>query len=290
MDKKPSISPKSSAPRITLCLAGINVELHTKEEAFRAYILKRYGNFIRKSAADFQISIESASLIDTSELMYADLHYDSSRIVIRNTFGVTRGEIDLENQRARLGTQPQSLVDDVEYFLRVLYSYLVFEAGGFLFHAAGIESGGYADLFFGKSGSGKTTIARASGSCNVLNDDLVAIVPEGDQWIVCGTPFWSPTQVAPVQKCAPLSGVYRLVQDSRVFLERISFAAALGEVFANVPIISGDPYRSDRLLSRCQTLLDSVPVLALHFLPDDSFWPVVLKDRTQRIKDYPIAN
>ena len=67
--------------------------------------------------------------------------------------------------------------EEVEYFLRVIYALLVFQAGGLLFHAAGIVRDGQCYLFFGHSGSGKTTVARLSSTDLVLNDDLVVLIP-----------------------------------------------------------------------------------------------------------------
>jgi hypothetical protein len=79
----------------------------------------------------------------------------------------------------------------VENYLRFLYSHLALGRGGFLLHAAGLVNEGEAHLFLGPDGSGKTSITEASaGFCEVLSDDLVLVVREGEGYALCGVPFF----------------------------------------------------------------------------------------------------
>ena len=167
-------------------------------------------------------------------------------------------------------------VEEVDYFLRVVCAVQVFQAGGFLFHAAGILRDGRAFVFFGPSGIGKTTISRMSGEGAVLNDDLILLLPVEEHWYVYSTPFSNAPQVAPLAgQYAPLAGMYRLVQDQQVFLETPTPGHILAELIANIPVLSTDSTYSPQLLARCQRLLASTPVFRLHFRKDDSFWQVV---------------
>jgi len=167
-------------------------------------------------------------------------------------------------------------VEEVDYFLRVVCAVQVFQAGGFLFHAAGILRDGRAYVFFGPSGIGKTTISQISGEGTVLNDDLILLLPDEEHWYVHSTPYSNATQIAPLAgQFAPLGGMYRLVQDQEVFLENSTPGHTLAEIIANIPVISTDPARSTELITRCQKLLASTPVFRLHFRKDNSFWQVV---------------
>jgi hypothetical protein len=166
--------------------------------------------------------------------------------------------------------------EPIDYFLRAALALLAFEAGGVLFHAAGLarRSNGYA--FFGHSGSGKTTVTRVSSEAVILNDDLVVLLPQAGRWLLCATPFTNPSQVRPAKpQAVPLAALYRLVQDQRVFVEPIDPAAAIAEVIASSPVVSADPDRAADLLARAERLVSVVPVQRLHFLPDPSFWAVV---------------
>ena len=174
-----------------------------------------------------------------------------------------------------------------DYFVRTALALLAFEAGGLLFHAAGLayHDRGYA--FFGHSGSGKTTVARVSSHATVLNDDLVVLWPgashpaamrtrEADRWQLIATPFSNPTQVQPAgHQRVPLTALYRLIQDRRVFLEALDPAVATAEIVASSPIVCADPDRAAALLDRAAQLTRAVPVQRLHFLPDASFWDVI---------------
>jgi hypothetical protein len=136
-------------------------------------------------------------------------------------------------------------------------------------------------LFFGHSGSGKTTVARVSRDDIVLNDDLLLLIPGNSgenrkiRWIANATPFWNPTQVSPSNHSGPVVGLYRLVQDIEVYLEPMGAGQALAELISNIPVIPDDPSRIEILLNRVNEFLESVPAYRLHFLPDDSFWNVI---------------
>jgi len=144
-----------------------------------------------------------------------------------------------------------------------------------MLHAAGIMRDKKTYLFFGHSGSGKTTISRLSTNKLVLNDDLVILMPENNGWQVYGTPFWNPTQVKPAAQNAPLVGLYKLVQDKSVFLKSIPASEALAELISNVPIIPADPGRTLKLIARLSEIMNSAPVQKLHFLPEPSFWDII---------------
>lgn len=185
------------------------------------------------------------------------------------------GRIDLGLHKAVLSIDTTSPTQDVDYFLRVIYGVLIFRAGGLLLHGAGIIRHGNGYLFFGHSGSGKTTVSRLSRQAVVLNDDLVAVYPTLQGWEMAATPFWNPTQVAPTPQSGKLLALFRLVQDRRVYTERMSVAQGLAELVASTPIIPQIPGLNQALLERQAALLCETPVYFLHFLPDDSFWGAV---------------
>ncbi|NJN66074.1 MAG: hypothetical protein HC884_04845 [Chloroflexaceae bacterium] len=192
------------------------------------------------------------------------------------------GTIDLERGQARLAlaeapaTCATRTASDVEYMLRVACALLAFRAGGVLFHGAGIVRHGRAYLFFGHSGSGKTTAARLSPDDLVLNDDLVVVMPHNGAWMVHATPFTNPTQVgATGPAAAPLGAMLRLVKSQRVAIEPVGAGRMLAEVLASIPVLPSNPEYPGRLLEWGQQLLQQVPAYRLHFLRDASFWQVV---------------
>lgn len=187
------------------------------------------------------------------------------------------GHIDLAAQRAALTLDSATPVEDADYFIRTIYALLLFQAGGLLFHAAGLVRHERGYLFFGHSGSGKTTVSRLSPEVVVLNDDLVALLPSNGQWHMHSTPFSNPTQHAPASgpRSAVICGAYRLVQDRRVYAQDLPPALAVAEIVASSPVVCADPARTLTLLTRARQLHAAFPIKHLHFLPDNSFWKVV---------------
>lgn len=186
------------------------------------------------------------------------------------------GEINLLQKVGWVRPASLFIIEEIDYFLRVVCALYAFQSGGLLFHAAGIVRKGEAYVFFGHSGAGKTTLSRLSSNYQVLNDDLVLLQPQEKGWLVHGTPFFNPTQIDPQgHRHAPLVGLYRLVQDKNVFLEPTSPGQALAEIIANVPVISANPDQATELFMRAQTLLLQTPILQLHFRKDATFWDVL---------------
>ena len=160
----------------------------------------------------------------------------------------------------------------VEYFLRVVYALLCFEQGGLMLHAAGVVRNERAFLFFGRSGAGKTTAARNALDGIVLNDDLIALLPEDHGWRAYGTPFTNPTQTRPSSASAPVAGLFRLVQSPTLAIEPLLGARALAELLTSIPVLNGSPSPP---ISRCRQLLDTIPAYKLFLRPDPSFWPLI---------------
>ncbi len=246
-----------------------------------APLQKRYAGFLIPSEAGvkpLQITLfPPHSQTRTTENKVPVFHPDG---VIFSPPG-WEGQFTYSEQTGWVRPTSSFILEEIDYFLRVVCAVEAFRSGGLLFHAAGILRGiphPQAYVFFGHSGAGKTTISRLAGKENVLNDDLVLIQPGSSGWTVYSTPFFNPTQITPQgNRHAPLAGLFRLVQDPEVYLENTTAGQALAEVVANVPVISADAHQIFDLLSRCQALLADVPSSRLHFRKDDSFWDVIEK-------------
>jgi hypothetical protein len=228
----------------------------------------------------------------------ADWPFTFDEGILRFTAPHCTGSIDARRLAAHADIIAPHPFEPIDYLVRAALALLAFEAGGLLFHAAGLARRGAGYGFFGHSGSGKTTVARVSIDAIILNDDLVVLLPEAshpaarqasrpleetgartreaDRWAMAATPFSNPTQVSPIgPQTVPLAALYRLVQDRSVFVEPIEPAAAIAEVIASSPVVNADPDRAVGLLARAEHIARQVPVGRLHFLPDSSFWAVV---------------
>jgi hypothetical protein len=266
-------------------IAGQAVRVETDHAELAERLAARYADFrATLQSPDLTARIRWVGYRRDHALLDVGMHFDAGRVCF--AADGYQGQIDPGAGQAELEIASRQPIQEVDYFLRVIYALLAFERGGLMFHAAGIMRSGQTYLFFGHSGAGKTTVARLSSDATVLNDDLLLLLPgaEGtpNSWEVFGTPFWNPTQVAPSASHAPLHGLYRLVQADQVRLETLETAQALAEMVSNVPVIPADPHRNPALLERLQLLTDNVPVYALYFLPDASFWQIIHPQPTAR--------
>jgi hypothetical protein len=258
----------------SLAIANFVVQVKSNHAKLAEVLSKRYGEFSANKSPNFIANIDwiggerTSSLLDTQttfqdgKLLFAASGYQGFINEIQG-----RGELQLSS------AQP---IEDIDYFLRVVFALMAHDAGGVLLHAAGIVRDGQAYLFFGHSGSGKTTACRVSERDHViLNDDLILILPSENGWQAYGTPFWNPTQIQPSNQYAPVRGMYLLVQSKQVFLDQMGSGQALAALISNVPVIPQDPIRSRQLLETLLKLQSTFPVSKLNFLPDNSFWNVI---------------
>ena len=267
---------RSSPLACTLSIAGISLTLLSTDAVLIDQLRQSYHAFLSDGPAHFVASVQTDQPLA-----------DDPRPITVFRAGILHfigpgytGFIDLDRDTGELSLASTRPFEDVDYFVRAAYTLLAFRAGGLLFHAAGIARHGRGYLFFGKSGSGKTTVSRLTPGSPphsiVLNDDLVLLLPQGGAWQLHATPFSNPTQFTPSgPHDVKLSQMYRLVQSRRVFIETMPRSQAIAEIIASAPIVSTDPGRAGTLLGRAEQLEQAVPVRRLHFLPDDSFWQVI---------------
>ncbi len=180
--------------------------------------------------------------------------------------------IDAKSKCGEMLAHPEAKPADVGYFLRVAFAMHAFTQGAMLFHAACVVHHDKGYLLFGLSGSGKTTAARLSAPDPVLNDDLLLLWPSAEGWLVYSTPFGKSRGT---RRVVPVQAALRLVQDTDVYLEPLSPGRVLSELVANSPIISGDRTQLPALMARWTQFIDQVPVRALHFRKDPTFWEVI---------------
>ena len=265
-------------------IAGISVDLACSSVELLAELYPRYAAFLTddcsRDAFELVVDVirpvaEGANLIAKgSGIAVSAAGGSDARLSVTGN-GLT-GYLDLEAGEGRVRLSRASGAA-LEYLVRVLYAYLAFRSGGLLLHAAGLAHQTRAYLFIGQSGSGKSTVTALSPWAAVLSDDLVIARPDERIWIVQSTPFWNPEQVgrSPQRAEALIVGIYKLVKAGVVRLEPLPLSVATAELAANCPVLNADPPNLGELVDRCRALAHAVPISALHFRKEPSFWPVL---------------
>ncbi len=233
-------------------------------------LVQFYAGFMVDRMADFAVSIQ---VHPGNNSRIGEVAFGEDQITL-NAAGY-EGIINLRQLEGQLNLFFKDAFVGTDYFLRVAAAGLAYLRNGLMIHAAGIERDGGAYLFVGKSGIGKTTVARNSPIGSVLNDDLLFVFPQGKSWLVYSAPFYNQTQVKPRFGLAPLKRIYFLVQDRDVYLEEINPISAVAMLLANVPVLVTNPRMLGEIFSRCDLIVRSLHPYRLHFLPDDTFWEII---------------
>lgn len=167
-----------------------------------------------------------------------------------------------------------------ENFFRVVVAYRLLELGGALLHSACVASEGWAYLFLGQSGAGKSTISKISleSGRRVLSDDMNALCPrDGHTWAE-KLPFAGDLGRTPTPRSTyPVRSLNRLRQ-GQDNLRVLPPAQAIATLIACAPFVNSDPHRLDRLVSNLQELVGSLPAQELTFSLDGPFWELLEAD------------
>ncbi len=189
------------------------------------------------------------------------------------------GRLDLEAGRADLmltDRRETELRMSLENFLRVSCQLLLPRRRAFLFHSAGVLHQGRCHLFFGQSGAGKSTATALSEPRKALSDDMVLIDASGPEVLAHAVPFFGlyPMQDR-VRGAFPVSGAFRLRQDTGDRLVRLGTARAVATVSASVPFVQDLGLRQADLTDLITDVCRAVPAYDLHFTRSARFWALI---------------
>lgn len=190
----------------------------------------------------------------------------------------SNGIIDLQRHVGSLQVTQHNIIYKINYFICVFLGIWAMNHGGLLIHAAAIEDHGRAFIFLGRSGSGKSTVARLSKGKRVLNDDIVGVLSDGGgNWLAYPTPFWHPGQTRPNSNTEPviISGFFSLVKDTQVFTEALSKAVGTAKIVSASTILAVLPDLANDISQFSEQISQNLPVYSLHFRKDGQFWDVI---------------
>ncbi len=273
--------PTSPPHAVTISIANTHLEIASPQSNVVSWLGERYAAYRREAVPQARLLITlDPSLPPLPEWPESPRFLFDAQGGLFFDHPLYRVESDWQRRHVFLHATAHVPRYNLVYLIRALFAILLADHGGLLLHGAGLVRHDRAYLFLGPSGAGKTTVSRLSyenGKAEILNDDLVALLSDGDQWIAHATPFHNPSQasVALHPRSAPLRGLYKLVQAPHVTVTPLALGQALAVLSASVVVAMGDERRAPRLLERLALLQVAHPLMELRFTRSTTFWNVV---------------
>jgi hypothetical protein len=277
--------------RCDLALAGETFRIEGLSELQLRGLAERYGSrlqepsdtnpaavlqMFRAPASDF-LEIDTRGWEYWSDLRWSETGFSLSGMRVMALVDTVR-----ERGRAGIWTcveEPVELSGVVENVLRPLLAARLLATGGLLVHSAAVNG----SLFAGRSGAGKSTIARLGleAGLPVLSDDLNALVPdalvpEGERFAIAPLPFTGDLETHEVSdEQTPLRGVFGLEKGDREEVRPMTLAATVSLLVRCAPYVNQDPLRMPLLLDRAAAVAASTARGMLTFRRDGHVWPIL---------------
>ena len=172
--------------------------------------------------------------------------------------------------RPKIG--PRATMFQVNTSLMIMFTFVGAMKGSLLLHSSVIRREGEANLFFGVSGTGKSTHSRLwltyVKDADLMNDDNPVIRFEGDRLVVYGTP-WSGKTLCYRNVKAPVRAMVRLEQAPENVIERLYSLNAYASVIAATSTIRWDRGVMDKIIPVVERIAGEVPCWQLSCRPDE---------------------
>ncbi|RKD23156.1 hypothetical protein BEP19_13135 [Ammoniphilus oxalaticus] len=249
-------------------------QIESAQEQMIQLIYQDYASFILNpppKKVDLQARLEPYPIGVTT----TDFH-----VVITNRQGMIAYErsdyritIDTSFNRAKL------LVLDavaLKHALMNLYSaFIVYQSWGLLLHSSCLEQAGKAYLFAGRSGAGKSTVAKLSQPRAVYSDEATILKITDGAVQVLPSPFNSELAMTGRQPFCPLTAIYLLTQSSDVKTKPLNRTETLFQLIDKVFYWPHDTSETKKILHLCQQLITAVPARQLYFQKNNRFWELI---------------
>lgn len=261
---------------LSFSIANTALSLECPDEAFLQELAQeRYAAFVHSPRqADIRILLHPSSSPPT--------HVRMGEVNVRQAEGGWRFVYDTFVADVSMGADSAEVTClrnayAVDSFLRTLLALYLPQRGGVLLHASAVRHEGTGYVFAGRSGAGKSTVARLlADRAEVLSDELVAIRRMPSGWWVFGTPFWGEFTRAGVNLSAPLHAIYLLRHATQHRLEPLPRRDALTALLQCSLQFAEGAQVAEWMLNVVTALAREASVYRLHFLPDAGFWNLLV--------------
>lgn len=258
---------------LTLEIGGMPILLHMQDPSFREMLALRYSGFVGSSNSpkfEFEVELAAPQGNDLDE----DVQVQMRDGVWRMRRGDFRARWDPRagNGHIRQSANPYS-IDSV---LRIVHTLILAREGGFLLHSAGAIRNGWAFLFSGVSGAGKTTISRlAPPDVRLLTDEVSYIRRDEDGYRACGTPFAGELAKVGENCSASIGRLFFLRQGPENKFEPIAKPEAIRLLMRNILFFAEDSELVQKVFQSACEFVERVSIQRLTFVPDARVWDMI---------------
>ena len=284
---EPSLFPRRIAGEtwgdhsVTIALAGDRYRIDGLSASQEASLRARYGTRLTDGDGVLAIHVFRAPRtdfreIDTRGWLYAlELEWGEDSVAMSGMRLMARA--DFASARAGLWT----CVDDTEEFwgvlenvLRPLLAARLLAAGGVLVHSAAVD--GF--LFPSASGGGKSTIAAMGVAAGkpVLSDDMNAVVPDGDRFVMLPLPFTGDLGPAALSDTPQyLRAIVALEKTDSESTRPLALAETVSLLVRCAPYVNQDAHRTLQLMDRAAEVATAAARAVLTFRVGGDVWPIL---------------
>lgn len=182
-----------------------------------------------------------------------------------------------DGRRAWVGVHPRVPLRGLWGALRRLQVRRLVARGGAVLHAACVVREGWAYLFFGRSGAGKTTVCRFSRDAQAVADDLIAVRTRRDRMVVWGLPARRRPPYIMAIGPFPIRAAFILKKARVMRLVRLAPARAAAAMLG-VPRDLLRPEPAATALAVVSDLARTAPCYDLYFKKNALFWRNILNE------------
>lgn len=261
---------------LRLNVAGIGLEIRAESAGWLDALHDRYHLYASGGSPAWTITLRVDGGLERADPPWAD----HAETVTTFHVGYSRGTIDLAGNSADVyAPAAQYAPSAADRVLAFICTYdLPRRHEALLLHGAALARRGKGLACTGRSGAGKTTVARlASGHADVWTDENLVVSLAGGQPALLSTPFWGastpPEMIRRVNSRAPLRAVLLLEHGPQFRLERLSAGEAVLALLTTEKLAVERVSSAAAWLEMAQRLVAAVPTYRLFSRPTAELWP-----------------
>ncbi len=253
---------------VTLSIAGLNIGIESEDKSIAANISKNWHKFVVKENPDWTFCIERVRSLRAFDAILC--RWDQERFQVKRKAVWLDG--DATTQQIKLVV---SYVYGIGDILRLAVGILLVYLGGFLLHGAAIlGKDGKTGVFYGKSGSGKSTVSKLAEKTGriILTDESIAILPFGSSFKAWATPFYGELGRVSKNLGGEIAFMARIYHGQENQLTPFSSRELFLELVQNVFFFAGNRFAVERFFDNVEALSQAVNGYRFDFLPTAEIW------------------